>query len=108
MPGTGKGYDICATSGGMKIEVKTSLAWGGVDNQFTWQQIRTLQDYDRVVFVGINPDSLQMWWAGKQDILDNLAGQDRYRQHGGKSGKQDLYWIRNEVPTWFKEMSTWK
>jgi len=92
---------------GHRIEVKMSLTWGGVENCFTWQQIRPSQGYDRIVFIGINPNSVQMWWATKADITKHIEGCDSYRQHGGKDGKQDLYWIRNEVPTWFRSLKEW-
>ena len=100
------GHDIVVE--GYLTEVKTSLTWGEELNSFTWQQIRTMQHYDRIIFIGINPDSVQMWWATKGDIDKFIAGNDAYRQHGGKKGKQDLYWIQKEVPSWFKPMEEWK
>ena len=84
-----------------------SLTWGEQQNCFTWQQIRPLQEYDRIVFIGVNPDSLHLWWATKEDILQHIAGHDSYRQHGGKNGGQDLYWIKNEIPTWFRSIEEW-
>lgn len=98
-------HDIVAN--GHRIEVKLSLTWGDNENCFTWQQIRPSQGYDRIVFIGINPNSVQMWWASKDDINKHIQGHDSYRQHGGKDGQQDLYWIRNEVPTWFRSLKEW-
>jgi hypothetical protein len=44
-----------------KVEVKCSTAWEEKENKFVWQQLRSLQEYDRVIFVGINPNKLHMW-----------------------------------------------
>ena len=91
-----------------RTEVKLSLTWGPVANNFCWQQIRSLQDYDRIIFIGMNPQEVKMWWATKKDLEDNIFGKSCYRQHGGKDGKQELYWIRDEVPSWFRPIEEWK
>jgi len=88
-------------------EVKTSLTWGDQRDSFTWQQIRTKQKYDRIVFLGINPDNIKVWWAKKEDLDKYIAGNKQYRQHGGKNGEQDTYWIKNEIPSWFREIEDW-
>ena len=90
-----------------RTEVKLSLTWDGVPNRFTWQQIRSLQDYDRILFIGMNPNDVNIWWASKKDLKDNIFGKPCYRQHGGKNGKQDLYWIKNEIPSWFRTIEEW-
>ena len=101
-----------------KVEVKCSSAWAKTgrepeDNSFRWQQIRSLQEYDRVVFIGINPNELHMWWCTKEDLKNNIFGKDKHRQHAGKDGKQELYWIKVDgkiipkIPSWFREMSSW-
>lgn len=90
-----------------RTEVKTSLTWGEEQNCFTWQQIRPFQEYDRIVFIGVNPNDAHAWWATKEDVLQHLANVDSYRQHGGKNGGQELYWIKNEIPTWFRSIEEW-
>ena len=93
---------------GQRTEVKLSLTWDGQPDRFTWQQIRSLQDYDRIIFIGINPNEVKMWWATKNDLRQNIFGKSCYRQHGGKNGKQELYWIKNEIPSWFRPIEEWK
>jgi hypothetical protein len=93
---------------GYRTEVKLSLTWDSTPDQFTWQQIRSLQKYDRIIFIGLNPDEAKMWWATKEDLERNIFGKSCYRQHGGKKGNQELYWIRNEVPAWFRPVEEWK
>ena len=92
---------------GYRTEVKLSLTWEGIPDRFTWQQIRSLQNYDRIIFIGMNPNETNMWWATKKDLEDNIFGKSCYRQHGGKDGKQELYWIKNDIPTWFREVKDW-
>jgi hypothetical protein len=94
--------------GGYRTEVKLSLTWDGQPDRFTWQQIRSLQDYDRIILIGVNPDEVKMWWATKKDLEQNIFGKSCYRQHGGKNGKQELYWIKNEIPSWFRPIGEWK
>jgi len=89
------------------VEVKTSLTWGADRDMFTWQQIRSMQEYERIVFIGLNPDEMKVFWASKKDLEDNIFGKDEYRQHGGKKGDQELYWLRNHIPAWFKSLEEW-
>ena len=98
------GHDIVVDE--KETEVKLSLTWGEELNCWTWQQIRD-QEYKRIIFIGLNPNEVKVWWATKQDVQKYVIGNDDYRQHGGKDGKQDVYWIRNEIPTWFKTLGEW-
>jgi hypothetical protein len=92
---------------GHTVEVKTSLTWGSDRDMFTWQQIRSMQNYERIIFIGLNPDEMKVFWATKKDLKDNIFDRDEYRQHGGKNGDQELYWIKNHVPSWFKSLEEW-
>ena len=90
-----------------KTEIKVSTTWNEELNNFTWQQIRD-QDYERIIFVGINPNDISVWWATKDDLREYVLGQDSKRQHAGKDGEQDLYWIQASAgETWFRTMNTW-
>ena len=92
--------------GGYKTEIKVSTTWNEVLNNWTWQQIRD-QDYDRIIFVGINPDEIFVWWATKEDLYQNIIGNDSKRQHAGKDGGQELYWIQGSAKqTWFRDLAT--
>ncbi len=102
------GHDIVVD--GYTVEVKTSLTWGQDRDNFKWQQIRSLQDYERIIFIGLNPDEMKVFWATKRDLVNNIFGKDKYRQHGGKNGKQELYWISTQqgvLPSWFKTLEEW-
>ena len=74
---------------GKKVEIKGSFLWGD-GTHFRWQQIRTNQDYDVVVFIAVYPDRIEFYQADKQTVKDNLEVQDSegnwiYNQHGGKT-----------------------
>ena len=98
-------YDIEVD--GYKVEVKTSTAWNETDNDFRFQQIRN-QDYDRIIFQGLNNNNAKVWWATKNDVAKHLFGNNEYRQHGGKNGGQELYWVGaiDGVPKWFRDIAT--
>lgn len=88
-----------------KVEIKTSTTWNNKPDRFTWQQIRQNDDFDRVIFLGINPNDTQMYWASYDDLVKNLFCHDKYRQHKGASGGQDMFWIQNASRLdWFSEM----
>jgi hypothetical protein len=109
--GSGTQFDIFPDQ--IKTEVKTSSAWEGTDFGWTWQQIRAMQDYERLVCLGINANGAYAWWCTKEDLEKHIFGRNEFRQHGGSTGKQDLYWISTpggdtaEVPTFFRSMDTW-
>ena len=88
-------------------EIKFSTCWDGELNKFTWQQIRGGQDYDRIIFIGCNPNDIHMWWATKDDLKKHVFGRDKLRQHKGKDGEQELYWLSgvHKMP-WFRDMSS--
>jgi hypothetical protein len=109
--GSGSEFDIFPDK--IKTEVKTSSAWNGTRCAFRWQQLRD-QLYERIVFIGINPNELYMWWCTKADLEKHIFGRDEFRQHAGKDGGQELYWISTQggsltpdVPAWFRSMDTW-
>jgi hypothetical protein len=75
------------TINGIKIEIKCSFIWK--DGKFRFQQIRTDQDYDIMVFMSVFPDRIEFHQANKQTIKENLEKQDadgswHQNQHGGK------------------------
>lgn len=87
-------------------EVKASTNWtlSETNWSFTFQQIRN-QSYDRIIFVGIDRETIYVWWATKEDVI----AADLPAQHTGKSGK-DTRWLTvepNNIPSWFRDMETW-
>lgn len=87
-----------------RVEVKASTTWAGGLDRFTWQQIRD-QRYDRIVFLGVNPQDAILYWATKEDLQTYIFGRNEFRQHAGSQGGQDLYWIRNVGRLgWFREI----
>lgn len=91
---------------GHKTEIKTSTCWDEIENKFTWQQIRN-QEYDRIIFVGINPNDVVFYWATKEDLKENIFNINERRQHSGKNGGQELYWIQGvtKMP-WFRKIES--
>lgn len=101
-----KSSDYDRVISGYKTEIKTSTTWNGTKDKFTWQQIRN-QDYDRIIFLGINPNDINLYWATKQDLVKNVFSIDSFRQHAGKNGKQELYWLQgiNKL-SWFRNIES--
>jgi hypothetical protein len=100
-------YDGDRLIDGHEVEIKASTCWEENIDSFTWQQIRSKQKYDRIIFVGINPNDAKMWWATKEDLEKHIFCGDNYRQHGGKKGGQDLYWLQGcSKQDWFREIET--
>jgi hypothetical protein len=90
---------------GHRCEIKLSCAWDDAPDNWCWQQIRD-QEYDRIIFVGINPDGFHLWWATKADLEKYVIGRNECRQHAGKDGGQELYWLRGPRQGWFKDMES--
>lgn len=92
---------------GYKTEIKVSTTWDETLDNWTWQQIRD-QDYERAIFVGVNPNDISIWWVTKDDLRKYIIGRDSKRQHAGKDGGQALYWIQGSSgENWFRDMSSW-
>ena len=93
---------------GFSTEIKGSLSWSNEENHWVWQQIRRIHKYERVVFVGINPSQVFMWWCDKRDLDFNLFPDPKNIQHGGQDGHQQMYWINTtqegRIPSYFKSM----
>lgn len=96
---------------GKKIEIKGSFLWEGSD-KFRWQQIRTNQNYDYVVFLAFYPKEVKCYYASKEEVVANLEVQDAngkwtYNQHGGKSKNSGTFCI-DGIPSdfsWMKEFT---
>ena len=80
---------------GHKIEIKVSTTWDSTPDKFRWSQIRN-QPYDRIVFCGINANELKLAWAEKSE-LEKYVFNDAHRQHAGKRGGLDIYWISGSI-----------
>ncbi len=73
----------------VKIEIKGSMLWGEKGDYMRFQQIRTNQDYDVVVFLCIFPHGIEMYFADKDEVkayveVQNEKGEWIRNQHGGK------------------------
>lgn len=101
-----KNSDFDRYISGHKTEIKVSTSWDEVEDKFTWQQIRN-QEYDRIVFVAINPNDVKFYWASKADLKKYVFDKDEYRQHSGKNGGQELYWLQgvSKMP-WFRDIES--
>jgi len=83
--------------GGQRIEIKGSFLWGEGTN-FRWQQLRTAQDYDKVIFVAAYPDRIEFFEADKATVKENVEVQDSrghwtYNQHGGKRVNSGTFFL---------------
>lgn len=90
--------------GGVRTEIKLSFCWDETPGKWVFQQIRPEGDYERVIFIGINPDEVRIWWVTKAD-----AKTCSIPQHGGKEGI-DTRWVsitKEQIPSQFKNMENW-
>ena len=81
----------------IKVEVKGSFLWEG-NKGFKFQQIRTTQDYDIIVFVSVFPDRVEFHACSKAVSKKNLEVQDDdgywiHNQHGGKKVNSQAFQI---------------
>jgi hypothetical protein len=83
-----------------------STAWQETNGYFIFEQIRPSQDWDRIVFIGINPESIELYWATKEDVEMHIESQDGIvSQHLGPDGR-DTFWVKG-CPHWFRAAATW-
>jgi hypothetical protein len=90
----------------VKYEIKGSMLWGEDGDSFRWQQIRTSQDYDIMIFMAIYPKQIEFFAASKSDVKELVEVQDAdgnwiYNQHGGKrvnSGTFFLHGMPEDFP----------
>ena len=76
-------------------EIKVSTTWNCMEDNFRWSQIRN-QPYERIIFGGINPNEAKLAWATKDD-LQKWVFTDSNRQHAGKNGGLDIYWVSGSI-----------
>lgn len=86
------GHD-CVLSG-VRVEVKFSTLWAGGD--FVFQQIRD-QSYEVAALLGIEPQSVRLWFVPKDILWEEGSG-----QHTGAAAL-DTKWLRfraTHPPSW--------
>lgn len=101
-PRTNAGHDSIIN--GFKTEIKFALSQRDTkkriikENAYTFNHISLAKDWDRIIFMGIHPDSEQTTfvWMSKQDVIDALEEQKRddrrtyfSTQQGGEGGGND-------------------
>jgi hypothetical protein len=103
--------DVDRIISGIPTEIKSSMCWDQVPGKWAWEQIRRFQEYERIIFLGANPDALYLWWCTKRDLDYHLFPFNNRIQHGGKKGNQQMYWIQtktiDELPSYFQSMESW-
>ena len=82
----------------VRFEIKGSMLWGEDGDSFRWQQIRTAQDYDVMVFMAVYPKNISFFWADKDEICEFVEVQDEqghwiYNQHGGKTVNSGTFFL---------------
>jgi hypothetical protein len=89
------------------IEVKLSCFWENREGKLCFEQIRK-GNYKKIIFLVIEPNRIRMWEAPYKDLENNIFDKDEYRQHNGKDGNTESYWIQTnsyaDIPTWFREI----
>lgn len=101
---TNLGIEVCKSKSsdydclveGLKVEIKGSFLWEGTSG-FKFQQIRTKQNYDMIVFVSVYPSHIEIHGCSKNTAKHHLEVKDSsgkyvYQQHGGKRGTGSLFW----------------
>jgi len=96
---------------GYETEIKSSMTWDNRPNNWVWQQIRRKQKYDRIIFMGCNPEEVYLWWADKNDLNNKVFPVElKLGQHGGGEAN-DTFWVSadgiHNIPEWFKTMEYW-
>lgn len=101
---TNKGHD--AIINGIKTEIKFALSQRDMkkkivkkNNAYAFNHISVSKDWERIIFMGIHPDSEQTTfvWMTKQDVIDILEEQERddcrtyfsIQQGGNRGGNDD-------------------
>lgn len=84
--GTSTDHDFIVN--GLKVEVKGSFLWGQGDQGYKFQQIRTSQDYDIIIFLALHPSGIFIYGCTAAAAKENLEIQDErgcwiHNQHGG-------------------------
>jgi hypothetical protein len=83
-----------------KYEIKGSMIWGEKTNGFfRWQQIRVDQDYDKIAFLALYPDRIEIFIADKKIVSEFVDVKDSkgfypFNQHGGKHVRSGTFMIQ--------------
>ena len=92
------GSDVCVRENvghdriidGYKTEIKFSLS--RKLDYFTFNHIACNKDWERVLFLGVNPENnFRMNWIYKEDFVNNINSDNRIFNHqqGGENGNND-------------------
>lgn len=103
--------ELDAIVDGYAVEIKSSMCWENQRGNWVWQQIRRFHKYERMIFMGVDPDRVLMFWCTKTDLDHFLFPYDKNIQHGGRAGHQQLYWLHaqfgsGEFPHYLKPMTS--
>ena len=76
---------------GRKIEIKGSMVTKGSDDKFSFLQIRPDQDYDAVLFMAIDFDTIKLYELNKEEIQERIDRGVFKKQHGGNKGNSGTF-----------------
>ena len=76
---------------GEKVEIKGSMVTKGSDDKFSFLQVRPAQEYDKVVFLAIYFDEINLFEMTKKQILVAIEKGIFKKQHGGKKADSGTY-----------------
>ena len=83
--------DYDRTIAGLNTEIKGSMITKGSDDCFSFLQIRPRQVYDRIVFLAIYFDRIELYEMTKAEVVAAINEGIFKPQHGGKSGDSGTF-----------------
>jgi len=100
--GTSSNHDFIVN--GLKVEVKGSFLWGQ-GTGYKFQQIRTNQDYDILIFLALHPSQIEIYGCTAVRAKENLEIQDErglwiYNQHGGNKVNSGTFQVFGFPSEW--------
>ena len=76
---------------GVKYEIKGSMLTKGSEDKFSFLQIRPDQDYDAVLFMAIDFDTIRLYQLSKEEIQSRIDAGIFKKQHGGNKGNSRTF-----------------
>ena len=76
---------------GEKVEIKGSMLTKGSNDKFSFLQIRPAQDYEKVLFLCISFDKVEVYTLTKAEILERIDSGIIKKQHGGNNANSGTF-----------------
>lgn len=76
---------------GRKIEIKGSMLTKGSEDKYSFLQIRPEQDYDAILFMAIDFNTITLYELDKVEIQERIDRGILKKQHGGNKGNSGTF-----------------